>query len=90
MMIMNVIVIDDGAYDGVFRLFWLTVLPAIKAMKCSHFIGMWMTFLLWITEDWSLALDYKSLSIMIWKYCVRFWYTVLAKFEIIEGMTSNF
>ena len=57
MMIMNVIFINDGACDGVFRQFWLTVLLFIKAIKLSHFIGMWMTFLLWITEDCSPALD---------------------------------
>ena len=39
MMTMNVIFINDGACDGVFRQFWLTVLLLIKAIKLSHFVG---------------------------------------------------
>ena len=45
----------NGACDGVLRQFWLTVLLLIKAIKLSHFVGMWMKFLLWITEDCSLT-----------------------------------
>ena len=59
MMIMNVIFINDGECDGVFRQFWLIVLLLIKAIKLSPFLGMWITFLLWITEDCS-QLGYGS------------------------------
>ena len=57
MMIMNVIFVNDGACDGVLRQFWLAVLLFIKAIKLFHFVGKWITFLLWITEDCSLLLD---------------------------------
>ena len=37
MMIINVILINDGACDRVFRQFWLTVLLLIIAVKSSYF-----------------------------------------------------
>ena len=58
MMIVNVIFVNDDACDGLLGQSWLTVLLLMKAIKLSHFVGMWMTFPLWITEDCSsLTLD---------------------------------
>ena len=37
MMIINVILINDGACDGVFRQFWLTVFLLIIGVKSSYF-----------------------------------------------------
>ena len=64
-MIINVIFINDSACDGVFRKFWLTVLLLIKAIKSSHFVGMWTTFLLWISVDCSLTLDWQIVKFEI-------------------------
>ena len=60
----NTVFINDGACDGVFGQFWLTVLLFIKAIILSHFIGMWMT-ILQITLNYDMEVRCQVLV-----YCV--------------------